>query len=456
MRSRLPSGTLLAFYGDDFTGSTDAMEVMAFAGVKTVLFTKPPTTSDLTAFADYQVVGIAGTARSRSQQWMDENLADEFAKLAALRPAILQYKVCSTFDSSPEVGSIGRAIDIGMRTTGSAWSPSIVGAPQLRRWQVFGNLYAVDQDGRNYRIDRHPTMSRHPVTPMRESDLKVHLARQTARRIEGIDFPNLSPSGFKDRFAKISADHPIIFLDVLDDHSQRMAGSIVWDNREGLLFTASSSGLQYALLSHWRASGLLEETAPSFPRAGQADRILVLSGSCSPATAQQIESAEASGFVGIRLDTMKATDPTTIEAETERIISAGRRALDSGSSVVVYTAKTIDDEAFQRLKSYCALNNVSFSEAQRAIGVALGAIANQLIQICGPVRLIVAGGDTSGQVMSHLPVTALEAAHPFAPGAPFCQTHSDELAFKNLEIILKGGQVSGENLFLDAKNGYLS
>jgi uncharacterized protein YgbK (DUF1537 family) len=64
MTQTLPSGVLLAFYGDDFTGSTDAMEVTALAGLRTVLFTRKPEAEELAAFSEYQVIGIAGTARS--------------------------------------------------------------------------------------------------------------------------------------------------------------------------------------------------------------------------------------------------------------------------------------------------------------------------------------------------------------------------------------------------------
>ena len=59
-----------------------------------------------------------------------------------------------------------------------AWSPSIVGAPRLKRYQAFGNLFAA-VDGVGHRLDRHPTMSRHPVTPMHEADLRLHLREQT-------------------------------------------------------------------------------------------------------------------------------------------------------------------------------------------------------------------------------------------------------------------------------------
>ncbi|WP_371079435.1 four-carbon acid sugar kinase family protein, partial [Salmonella enterica] len=89
-------------------------------------------------------------------------MPEEFGRLAALGAPIVQYKVCSTFDSSPEVGSIGQAIELGVQHTHAHWSPMVVGAPRLQRYQVFGHLYAAAQ-GEVWRIDRHPTMSRHPV-----------------------------------------------------------------------------------------------------------------------------------------------------------------------------------------------------------------------------------------------------------------------------------------------------
>ena len=41
----------LAFYGDDFTGSTDALEVLAFAGLRCALFLKPPSVETRVYFA---------------------------------------------------------------------------------------------------------------------------------------------------------------------------------------------------------------------------------------------------------------------------------------------------------------------------------------------------------------------------------------------------------------------
>ncbi|WP_164853874.1 four-carbon acid sugar kinase family protein, partial [Paraburkholderia kirstenboschensis] len=66
----LDDGLLLAYYGDDFTGSTDAMEAMTAAGVPTVLCLDTPTPDLLTRFPDMRCVGLAGSSRGRSPAWM--------------------------------------------------------------------------------------------------------------------------------------------------------------------------------------------------------------------------------------------------------------------------------------------------------------------------------------------------------------------------------------------------
>jgi len=98
---------LLTFYGDDFTGSTDVMEALQNAGVNTVLFVGTPTPELLTQFSGFQAAGIAGTSRAMSPQQMQEELPGAFEMLGTLGAPIVHYKICSTFDSSPEIRSIG-------------------------------------------------------------------------------------------------------------------------------------------------------------------------------------------------------------------------------------------------------------------------------------------------------------------------------------------------------------
>ena len=102
------SALLLAFYGDDFTGSTDAMEALALSGLRTVLFLSPPAPELLKEkFPDLRCVGVAGTSRAMSPAEMDAEVEPVLRELWAIGAPVTHYKVCSTFDSSPQVGSIG-------------------------------------------------------------------------------------------------------------------------------------------------------------------------------------------------------------------------------------------------------------------------------------------------------------------------------------------------------------
>ena len=56
------SAVRLAFYGDDFTGSTDALEVLAFAGLDCALFLKAPTPETLARFPRLDAIGVGGGA----------------------------------------------------------------------------------------------------------------------------------------------------------------------------------------------------------------------------------------------------------------------------------------------------------------------------------------------------------------------------------------------------------
>jgi uncharacterized protein YgbK (DUF1537 family) len=123
------SEILLSFFGDDFTGSTDAMESLARCGVRTVLFTAPPTAEGLARYPGVGAFGVAGMTRSMSPDAMGAQLRPALQSLHASGAPIVHYKVCSTFDSSPTVGSIGRAIDIGADVFAARFIPVVVGGP---------------------------------------------------------------------------------------------------------------------------------------------------------------------------------------------------------------------------------------------------------------------------------------------------------------------------------------
>lgn len=259
---------LLSFYGDDFTGSTDALEALSKAGLKTVLFLGLPRDETLKHFDGVDALGIAGMSRAMSPSDMKSALPPAFERLRSFGAPVVHYKVCSTFDSSPEVGSIGCAIDLGQEMFQSLFVPLVVGAPVLGRYCVFGNLFARSGlESEPYRLDRHPTMRHHPVTPMDEADIRLHLAKQTDKRIALVDVLNLaSPEADMTRdFGALLEDRPdIVLFDTLEDAHLPRIGKLIWHHAspERPLFTVGSSGVEYALSAYWREAG----TLPGAPR----------------------------------------------------------------------------------------------------------------------------------------------------------------------------------------------
>lgn len=447
-----PPGVLLAYYGDDYTGSSAVMEATAFAGLGTVLFLDTPTPERLARFADHRVIGIAGVARSQSPAWMDRNLPPIFQLLRSIEAPISFYKVCSTFDSAPHVGSIGHAVDLAVPILGGRWLPLVVASPDMGRYQVFGHLFAV-VDGVGYRLDRHPVMSRHPVTPMDEADLRLHLAKQTTKRIGLVDFMAMKRGqGDAALNRTLEAGSAIVSLDMIDDETLEEVGRLVWEHRGERLFAAGSQGLAYALVAYWRAAGLIERVEGGF-RLPPVDRIVCVSGSVSPVTAAQIAFAERHGFEPIRLDATRAIDAVEWEGEIERGAELALGAIGLGRDPLVFTAAGPDDPAVAGLRTAVTTSGVTMEVVNDRIGVGLGQVLDCVMRKAKLTRAVISGGDTSGHAASALGIYALTALAPVAPGSPLCRAHADGSAHEGLEIALKGGQVGGPDFFCVAKAG---
>jgi 3-oxoisoapionate kinase len=422
------SNLLMAFVGDDFTGSTDAMESLARHGIRTVLFTNVPTAAQLERYKGLQALGVAGLTRSLPTDQIAKQIEPIFVAMRDLGAPIVHYKTCSTFDSSPAIGSIGRVIDVGMEVFGSRFVPVVVGAPALGRYCVFGNLFArCGGEPGIYRLDRHPSMSRHPITPMDEADLRVHLGKQTSKRIgllDAIDM-ELLPGDLDRRLESLVGEGArIVLMDVLYDRHLDAIGAILAERarRDGSLFVAGSSGVESALCAHWMKTGGAARAA-HFERPGPSRPIIALAGSCSPVTGAQIGWAVGHGFAEIVFDGRDVGD----------IFSNVCGAIRAGRSVCVHTGGTREKD-------------LSANDAA-GIGAALGRILARALSETGVRRVVVAGGDTSSQVARALGIEAVEMMGELTRGVPLCKASSSNPRIEGLEIAFKGGQIGNEDFF---------
>ena len=465
----------LAFYGDDFTGSTDALEVLAFAGLRCALFLSVPSAETLRELGPFDAIGIAGDSRAMSPAEMDAHLPAVLAAMARLPTPLVHYKVCSTFDSSPTIGSIGRVMDLARAAFGDAPIPIVAGTPGLGRYCLFGNLFARSgTDGQVHRLDRHPIMSTHPVTPMSEADLARHLSAQTGQQIARFELPNFANdrSAMDRELERLGAQAPgaILFDGATPGHLTevgRMLESLSRRNQlDGRpLFCVGSSGLEYAMTQWWRESGAHPEAgraaAVDSARFEAVPQVLAVSGSASPLSALQIDAAVAAGFVDLPVDARALVAGSgsgfSGQDSLDRLVDQTIQALQQGHSVMLHTARGVRDPRIEALITALVSTGLTREQARheggRRLGQQLGQLVDTVLRAVPLRRLLLSGGDTSSQITQCLAPDALLIAARLAPGAPLCRVVSRERHLHQLQIALKGGQMGQADYFVKALRG---
>ena len=451
----------LAFYGDDFTGSTDALEVLASAGWRCALFLQEPDTRTLARHPGLDAVGIAGDSRAMTPDEMQARLPATLDWLATAGAPVLHYKVCSTFDSAPTIGSIGRVMELARARLGGACLPIVAATPHLGRFCIYGHLFArAGTDGRVYRIDRHPIMRVHPVTPMDEADLTVHLARQCAFPITKASLEEVR-EGTASLLARLEAASAegvgAMLVDGLDAADMRRAGDLLLaiGRPAQPTFVVGGSGVEHALTSAWAGVPGGGRTPPDFTRKA-VTQVLALSGSASALSATQIDRAIEAGFAAIALDPVHLLDDARFASTLDHAVADAVAALRQGASVVVHTARGPQDPRIAAVRQYLQARGLD-AEAQRlltgrVLGERLGQLVRRILKAYPLQRLLLSGGDTSSAIARVLDVRAVEMAAALTPGAPLCRVLESDVV-PGMEIAFKGGQMGRADFFREARDG---
>ena len=445
----------LVFLGDDFTGATDALEVLSLAGLKCALFLQAPDAAMLSKYSGLDAIGIAADSRTMTPEEMDAQLPPMLQALAGAGAPLVHYKVCSTFDSSPTTGSIGHVIALARRNFAGA-VPVIAATPHLGRHCVFGNLFARSgTDGQIHRLDRHPIMSVHPVTPMTEADLGLHLQRQAKLRIGRIALDQVREGApaMQARFAELQQGGvDAVLVDGFDAADMQACGDLLLTlgRAEAPLFVVGGSGVEHALTLAWklpRDAGVIPAVAPVSPGAP----VLALSGSASALSSIQIDAAVRSGYVDIALDTPRLADPRHWQGEVDRACSRAAQAMAAGNSVMLHSARGPADPRITATLRVLAEHGVPGTDGRLLAG-RLGTLMQQVASGVRPARILISGGDTSSSIARALDIQAVEVAARLAPGAPLCRVLESTIV-PGAEIAFKGGQMGSHQFFDEARHG---
>ncbi|MDZ5457486.1 four-carbon acid sugar kinase family protein [Azohydromonas lata] len=456
----------LAFYGDDFTGSTDALEVLAFSGLRCALFLSVPTPQQMDALGGFDAIGVAGSSRAMTTAELDAHLPGVFAGLAALPTPLVHYKVCSTFDSAPATGSIGHVMELAREAFTQPLIPIVAATPALGRYCLFGHLFARSgTDGQVYRIDRHPIMSVHPVTPMHESDLARHLGQQTTMPIGHLPLTRFEAAAgaLAGQLAAMAPSFQAVVLDGLEAGHLTQAGECLQQMASAQaspLFVVGGSGVEYGLTQHWQQQDGQAAPAKAADRYSQfeaVEQVLVVSGSASRLSATQIQTAVDTGFREVTIDVQALSLESQAGAAVQRLVREVLDVLATGASVVMHTARGPDDARIDALIQALQAQGYSADAARhhggRLVSDRLGEVVDAIVRAHPLRRLVLSGGDTSSRITQVLAPDALEIKARLAPGAPLCRLLSNQPYLQGLELALKGGQMGSADYFVKALRG---
>ncbi|MEV7605142.1 four-carbon acid sugar kinase family protein [Paenarthrobacter sp. NPDC089322] len=417
------------FVADDLTGAADVLAQSHRYGLEAVLVI-----GDAPLPADADVVGIAGPSRSLAGTAFDTLVRRDLAGIAAVNLEVLLYKVCSTFDSSTTVGSIGRGIQL-LHEQFPLHGPIPVAPaqPGFGRYTAFSNHYATHA-GKIYRLDRHPVMSRHPSTPMAEADLRQVLAEQLGtEEVPGaIHLPAYEDGTFKDVWAERRREPgaQAFVVDAVDErHVDAVAEALTREEHgHGPSIVVGSGGIMAAL-----ARSISDQPARTPGPQQPSGPVLAVSASASSTTAEQISDAVSNGWeeVPVPVELLQGHAGVSVTALDERVLAA----LRSGRNVIVHTTRGAADPRY----------GASIPVDAGYVGSLIGGIAARMAQSGATKDIAVFGGDTSSHALIAMGVRELRVSDQFVTAGPILRSDSAS-AVAGCRLLLKGGQVGPTNI----------
>lgn len=414
---------LLGAIADDFTGATDLCSMLVRGGMRTVQLIGVPRPGEPAPDADAVVVALKSrTAPVR--QAVEESLT-ALQWLRGIGCEQFFFKYCSTFDST-DAGNIGPVADALIAALGGGFALACPAFPANARSVYQGHLFVgsvlLNESG----------MEHHPLTPMTDPNLVRVLGRQTDGTVGLVPFVTVDQGAAAIREAMTALQAQGRRYAIVDAVSDRHLMAIGEAAAEHKLITGGS-GVAMGLPENFRRAGKLpERDAALLP--GVTGAAAVLAGSCSRATLGQLDYARERVPV-LQLDPLGTPDAARLAAGARDWI-----ADKLGDKPIVIAASAPPEQVAELQR------RLGRDGAGALIEQAMASIADDLVAR-GVRRLVVAGGETAGAVVSRLRVHSLRIGGEIDPGVPWTYAEGSGTP---LLMALKSGNFGAHDFFLKA------
>jgi uncharacterized protein YgbK (DUF1537 family) len=413
---------ILGCIADDFTGATDLANTLTRRGMHTVQ------TIGLPAGAAPEADAVVVALKSRTLPAADavEQSLAACRWLKAHGAKQIFFKYCSTFDSTDE-GNIGPVADALLEELKADFTIACPAFPENGRTIYLGHLFV----GGDLLSDS--SMRNHPLTPMTDANLVRVLGRQTKHKVELVPYSTVKQGApaIANAYAALKAQGVrYAIVDALEDRDLENIGAA----SSALPLITGGSGVAIGLPASYRVARIIPKREGASALATVGGPGIVLSGSCSAATLGQVERFAAK-------HPAIAIDPAALASAPEKTVSGllawANDKLKSGPALIYASAPPDQVAAIQAQFG----REKAGSMIEHAIAKLAAALATQ-----GVRRFVIAGGETSGAVVSALKVEALEIGPQIAPGVPACLSYGET----RFALALKSGNFGGPDFFAEA------
>ena len=410
----------LGCIADDFTGATDLANMLVKGGLKTVQLLGTPRKSDVVPSVDAVIIALK-TRTIPVEEAIEQSLrALNWLKSAGAEKFFFKY--CSTFDSTDD-GNIGPVIDALMADLETPFTIACPAFPETGRTIFKGHLFVGDK------LLSDSPMKDHPLTPMKDSNLVSTLSRQTSQKVGLVQYKDIlgGPSEIRKAFDQLQKeDVAIAITDVLNDEHLYFLGEAVKDFK----LITGGSGIALGLPSQFisRNNHQEEKRAHSLPQV--LGKELVLSGSCSEMTLAQVNEFSK------RYSTLKL-NPIELAESNSALANAVDWVIQAkGEEPILVYASAPPDAVKQAQKK------LGRDLASSTVESALAKIAHAAVQN-GFRRIVVAGGETAGAVVSNLGIKGIMIGEQIDPGVPATVSIGDP----SIGLVLKSGNFGSADFF---------
>ncbi len=413
---------LLGCIGDDFTGSSDLGNTLSRAGMHVVQYSGVP---DVRAdpYVEAGIVALKSRSIPADQAVKQTLAALDWLKAQGCRQFFFKY--CSTFDSTPQgnIGPVAQALAEALDAEQVIFCPAF---PTTGRSIFQGHLFVGDK------LLSDSPLKDHPLNPMTESDLRLWLGLQTGTPIGHVPITAvLQGEGAVRRVmdAEAAAGRPFMIADAIQDSDLMTLGAAL----DGAMLVTGGSGIAIGLPQNF--SEIRQRSGNPRRWAGMPGPGAALCGSCAAASRRQIDQHKTAGQPVMMLDA-EAVIKGSFTADAALAWVLDCLVADPNALPLVYSSA--DPDVVRQIQQ-----TFGAAEAALAFERFFGQLACKLTA-AGIIRLIVAGGETSGAVVEALALPALVIGPEIDPGVPALAAEPD------LVLALKSGNFGADDFFAKA------